>query len=729
MNEENQIEDNFKEKDYLLNDLSDGAREVSDEVIVFPTPSIAKIMVNGVALGSVPYDTAEHKAIVQGIGAYLCSSKYRGLAEKSKATKNFALSKFLEYLSEMPTVPYTLLGDIEKRDVERGLKPQASSVRFVTTVFAHIIKQSMVSGKTLLIVRNIYNSRNLTKKSAWQVESRSLGSWFAQVGWIREVMGDAYIALASPKRLMKSFLLAYSNLADVLLEARDELLRRPTLLSAYSAMVLVESDVGNRKANGRKLFSELMSSLQVGPPSRNMWLLQQVMIAEIIAPKHLEKLPEESLKCLSGSDAGSSIDKFMKNHWYATRDEALGKQQLTVFMRPHALTPDISALIELLVYHLVVAQTVQPSDAINLKSSNFVITKKPNGRVRSLQIVYFKGRSNKKYETPLLNASDPVARVFLRYLKAVEDRGFRWIFSAIRDEAASKNGVIEVVRFRFRNPYITHSYSGAARSFTQFLTNPIIREILRSSLPTGGHVFVDAINAMCGPDTQEWSSKSGIGHPVFRQAASKPLPQFIYGPSLIKNSAVHARTDAYRDEDLIDANSHSSQTEKLSYLTDDNKDWVNQVGRITRLVIDDITNVLGQRYLYDIDLDAREKILATKVMSTTNSTDLRLRSELLSPLLMDDDSGDERIVYDSVNTAVTMFHYLAEADRNADALKRRNLAFFCETVVVNVEWIHHCLSVFSRKNIAVASDKYQKIKSVLPPLFVDEIANGLTAYD
>ena len=72
------------------------------------------------------------------------------------------------------------------------------------------------------------------------------------------------------------------------------------------------------------------------------------------------------------------------------------------------------------------------------------------------------------------------------------------------------------------------------------------------------------------------------------ERADKTCPQSLFKGSHIKNSSVYSRTDQYRDEDLINTNSHSSLTEKLSYMTDANKEWVNQVGRILRMVLVDI---------------------------------------------------------------------------------------------------------------------------------------------
>ncbi|MFS1454852.1 hypothetical protein BCT99_027175 [Vibrio lentus] len=157
----------------------------------------------------------------------------------------------------------------------------------------------------------------------------------------------------------------------------------------------------------------------------------------------------------------------------------------------------------------------------------------------------------------------------------------------------------------------------------------------------------------------------------------------MFGFQLIKNSAVHAFSDPYTLEYLINRNSHSNQTEKVNYLTEDNEAWINNSGRITREVMFDlIQNVFNLGF--DRDDAEQLKRFNSEVMAVTESVSYR-REEMNSRLRMitgqekgkvnevgvlslNDKNESESLspiyVVDSSITVLKMYNYLHEFKKN-----------------------------------------------------------------
>ena len=87
---------------------------------------------------------------------------------------------------------------------------------------------------------------------------------------------------------------------------------------------------------------------------------------------------------------------------------------------------------------------------------------------------------------------------------------------------------------------------------------------------------------------------------------------------------------------------------------------------------------------------------------------------------------DNLIVIDSVDNAVLMLHYIEQAESYYKTFVEVNPEFLESHLLINVEWMYHCLEQFAPKNLNEASRKFEKIKSVLPSLFEHELAKGVS---
>ena len=87
---------------------------------------------------------------------------------------------------------------------------------------------------------------------------------------------------------------------------------------------------------------------------------------------------------------------------------------------------------------------------------------------------------------------------------------------------------------------------------------------------------------------------------------------------------------------------------------------------------------------------------------------------------------DSFIVIDSVENAILMLHYIDQAESYYKLFVEVNPEFLQSNLLVNVEWMYHCLELFSPSHLQAASKKYLKIKNVLPNLFEHELATGFS---
>jgi hypothetical protein len=298
-----------------------------------------------------------------------------------------------------------------------------------------------------------------------------------------------------------------------------------------------------------------------------------------------------------------------------------------------------------------------------------------------------------------------------------------------------KNDATSFVNPFYRNK--TYNYNHFQAIFSKLLVVNIdikIRLDIELKQMRASKIFINAMLFLYDSERFDKNSSDGvfgirnITRKDYESMSKEPLPSYFFKLSHIKNTSVYSRTDMYRSEDLVNQNSHQSNTEKLSYLTDDNKDWVNQVGRITRMVMCDIESKALKPVVDFIDRESVEKRLMTKVVKNTNSEDVRINRYGEAIQKEKDRDQDHILVFENEQTAITMLHYIDEADTYGKKLMDANRDFFEKTLLINVEWMHHCLSQFEPKLVNKSVNEYERLKKlkVLPRLFDNQIRAGIS---
>lgn len=628
------------------------------------------------------------------------------LSVSTKKRYTNAFEEFLTWLDKRDEFTVLVVKEFETYEVnERKKKPQSASAISIRNLIDKGKESPEIEADEKRILKNILASTKFSR--AEEKVPHTLTHWFTRKTWLRSHMGESYQMLDSPKRLINSFNITVATTLLYLLQARRELSSSAEKKAIIEEYVYCKSPSRNNK-NISRLISGLLTLDRNCNPSTP---LDNIVWNACVIYKHQERVKQHIIR-LELSKVSDILRGVSKSYPFRSPPRLLLE---------HA---SISRLEEMLAYWLCVSLAVQPSDANKLKRRNIAVERDKLGRALFLEITYYKSRANRKYKTPLLKGDNIVTKALLEYLDLMpKDRQ-----NLFENELNRHN--------TFPNPFYSLSEQAVGSDTAILLLlwkSDHLKSILHKSYLENRccNVFWRAMSCLLDERNisfVNWShrSKNLKGYEEYCKNVDCPLPESLFHPTHIKNTAVYARADKYRDSDLINSNSHSSITEKLSYLTDHNKEWVNQVGRITRMVMQDIQNNVYKPSIAAADAAVNDKILHTQKINNQIPTNIRI-DRLGQAVISSTDLAIrqyEIIVVDNQSTAIVMMHYISQADKFRKTLFLNNSKYFFESVLVNIEWMHYCLSSLDPKNVSAARVKYESIKDYLPDVFDNEINGG-----
>jgi len=378
----------------------------------------------------------------------------------------------------------------------------------------------------------------------------------------------------------------------------------------------------------------------------------------------------------------------------------LHRDESTLWLPPKLFSPAYaeaySRIEERLCAWLIACLAVQPTDIQKLTPSNFASEFNKGGRLTLMQIKYFKGRAGNEKETNLMLGSECWTQAIYKYLKRIapSERLFKSEINKsfampICGQSVSTNSEINLLHRIWTLPEVQKRLH---LEFERSQTTPL---------------FLNAMQALAQLDAKEHERDVKI---------NRNVSKYLFKLAHIKTTAVHAGSDKYRESDLINHHSHTSQTEKHSYLTDANKDWVNQCGRITRMVLHDLQNIVYQPSIDLVRKSVLERLLKTRLLETPSVENGNIKSIESIAWRESDVSHDyDLIVNDSIDTAIYFFHYIKQAELAFEKLNRSRPDFVERTLLIQIEWMTQVLG--QMKSAKEAQSKYVQICKYLPPLF------------
>ncbi|WP_043316127.1 hypothetical protein [Microbulbifer sp. HZ11] len=542
----------------------------------------------------------------------------------------------------------------------------------------------------------------------------SLTGWFSQMQWLRRedvgVGHDLYSRLASPKAIINSFNVAVEVTFYEVQECKSELIRFFREANIREADIPVEKTrdsfdnnndyVMHMRKNFECLFELLRGryhSFEGHSPRLDRAI--RIFLQTCTMPSHW------SLYC----------NAFFENR-SMNGDGALRKSKITIACSDLLLFFSIPFLRDLsryaareqgvvpacwaehIFFHwIMAAQTVQASDISLLKRKNFRFLTRRDGKITHIQLDYHKGRSGTFHSTRDIKANTNLGRCLLKF---ISERG-------MDDQCLSE---------AWKRLSCTSRFTAQIFLFMQCE----LREEIESKLSafSASTVFLDAMLSIM--ENGEYSHQKQVCFPA---------PKSLFGPSVIKTSAVHSGSDQFDPSSLVNYHSHTNSTERQSYLTDANEEWLNNCGRVTRAVMQDLTvnlfraskserQVFNSEYTKAASYITRKKDEVTaRLKLVTGQSDGRVDDLGVISVSRASRVGDAIHMVDTPETVLKLLHYLSEVRQKYRMILKHSPDYLFLTVLPTAEWIEQLFQDRRFKSEVEGRGLYDKYSRTLPPLF------------
>ncbi len=635
-------------------------------------------------------------------------------------------------------------------------------VKLKTALFNYAYEESEFTQQLTANDANFLMTLFSTKKSARTHKKHdSLASYFGAMPWLRDenigLGADLYRVLASPKLTIRSLKALVSTIILAFYEAkvalRDFLLLNHLLVenlnNAISQLVKVELTPLERKVIISNAIYPLFTAFHdlSSPPDKLKNAMQLLAISSLttLGMNYHQELTKSKASLYEmfkyknkekEKNGGLSLNQ-IQNYFSLSLNgysPMFSIRELILLSNPEAPLP-ITEIERLMFSWMMASLTVQPEDIKKLNKNDFRLLK-VGQRVTDIECEYFKGRSNATHSTRSLSVRKDEGKALLIYLNqhsGIELQAFESNPPAILSGGRSVIGnLTSIISLNFINTALQKAHYDAPivvpkaiQSLVNFGQLTIPKQLAvsyRNRCPDGSEIY--SVNT----SQQKEDSKSKL----LRERTFSQL--HIFGFRTIKNSAVHAYSDPYSLQYLINHNSHSNQTEKTNYLNQDNEEWINASGRITRSVLFDLIN-----NVFDLDFSSAtdEKKLKQEVAKFNFEFENVCQSisykseEMLARLQIVTEQPRGRInevgvlsysveskmqfapiyVLDSPVTVSKMLNYLFEFKRNYKKLLNQNADHFYQTVLPTVEWAERVLSTkLSSESIARGHEMFERMQ-------------------
>jgi len=622
---------------------------------------------------------------------------------------------------------------------EHGVKPQGTRLRHLNLFIADALGFSEFLSTLRQREKDYLWGLSKTKLAPDDPAAPvNLNHWLSQHTWLRRddvgIGHDLYTRLSSPKALMTSFrvtvettLLHFQTSKDALLDFFKE----TQVTSGDLPQIVGVRNKTNETVNQATLRVIKSHATSLNMLMRKLSSLSHVPVALVDALEMFvftisaSKYRDDNLKALlSGQDVAymSGTDfRFASNVDTGFSDVNFVRQLALYAHKPindRRALPVCEAEQRLFSW-LMAYQTVQASDIPKLTLSDFRFVSRNNGRVTHIESDYFKGRAGAFHQVKTLSMKEDVGKAVLRYIQDASG-GF-----GIKDKPLTS---------AFKKSCVG-PFSPVGRLVSLCHDTALNKKLAKNCQTNKAtSVFLDAMRALV---THGVNQKGKAEQQ--RSDCETPFKIYFFGLSQIKTSAVYAQSDFYDPTTLINYNSHTDDTEKESYRTSHNPDWVNSCGRVTRAVMSDIEVNVMRASQTDKRLFRSEFTLALESVKQ-RVDDTLLRMKIITQKdqgrvdelgftdknrFVEDDLPDTLYLEESPETVMKLHHYLGEFEKKHKLLLSCSPEYLFNTALPTAQWIAMLLddkTKFTKQNREKGLAIYEEFKSILPPHFTAQIA-------
>lgn len=628
-----------------------------------------------------------HEAIFTALAEAIKTPWFTSLSSRSQKVYFTNLKQLFEWINESgyTATEINCFECLKEFEAYRANVAEAkrSPLCSIPTMLRKGLDGKDLSDEDYLYLRTLLRLSKPSKQP--EPKPHTLTEWFS-LPWLRSLVGEKqYLSLESPSRLISSFRVTISITLSYLLEIRAQ----------WKKQVSMSCVSDSNKDWYRKWGSQLLKCAgtfdKAGEPADE---LTQLLCLDLISQNQWPIVKEQIAK-----NGIEKVRLFGKNL------TSTHVWKCPVFFHPDN-QHNYSKVEELLMAWLVACETIQPWDIATLKTNDYACEYNRSGRLIAMQCCYYKGRSGLNREPAVLIASDCWTKAQYAYLKGLplSARLFRH----------SIGRALKVPEFAFGSRIISSPLNMIWRLWQTPRLQTRIREALKraGALP----IFLESALALTrGSESHDRFVRRnpGASRSKYEAVVPRPLPGEIFSLSHIKTTAVHAGSDQYRDGDLINHHSHTSATEKHHYLSDANKDFVNRAGRITRLVLYDLQNVVYQPSVSALTQAVNDLELRSRVTEATGLEDAQVH-QLNFPT--DRPKEDDMILIpDTIEQALIFTHSITQAEERYRQLLNLRPDWVERTLLPQLEWMSRTLA--KMRSAAAAQQEYADLKHHLPPVF------------
>ena len=693
----------------------------------FPEPE-ASISITG--SNSIPFEITTPSARIKrslvwkALWFGLCVLKESDTPPSSVDPAARSVGQFLEWLAGLPANEIDhphLLGKFARHELESRI-----STTHRTSKIVCLLNKCLYDAPHRLSKQETHEVMTLVKNASLvrgQGSSGSVCDWFLEIDWLRAAMEQRdlekmYLKLESPRIVSESLKICYATCLREIQNFRRSCLAIKSPIDQEFQDDFAGASWGTGRSGARWLISEqlewfspILHELGESDPGVEFFFTTRFAFNATAVQRHVFRLGRKVPLRVRLPDG-----------------REVHAQSPNVFGRCHLHFP--CALEQLLVAQLLALLSVQPEQAGAMKLNNILIARNSRGRPVQLQVKYRKRRSRMlTRETPIVDARSPLGQALTTYFDEID-----------RAQPRIPKEYREFVTPHYRNGRVSPTLGlpkhGSSASCPTLLANwlnqPEMQRAVRAEYARHrvSRVFLQAFLTLM------FDSDASYHHVRFPRAEQdtrifeRVLPKSMWSVMSVKQLGVYARSDQYRVGDLINLNSHSAETERLHYLNEKNKDWVNRYGRITRIVIDDLHNNAFRPNLARIKRNVLDDALRTEIASLSDITisdrDVLINDvnpfDLTYRTTRNTDDDDCIVVLDHPTTVVYMLHYLAQSEKYSSQLSRSCPEFLELTVASRCEWIELVMTEkLSPSVVERGTTAYLAVRDTLPDLFTSEL--------
>ena len=577
----------------------------------------------------------------------------------------------------------------------------------------------------------------------------TLTDYFGFHSWLRRddigVGSQLYQRAGSPKLLMRSFQITISSALIETNKAKHALIDlfhkkkvKPNYFPAKLIRPHLDNYSGGRKSKQFRVDEAAFKNTTLNN-QREFFEKLRNLLTGITA----DSIINTALESLILSQYVEEAHQFAKDEFWdggkiAARTTKISNKRVTVFRQvtEYSLLFNPDFIQELVEYSserhkkipiskgenylfalLMSYQTVPYNDLFKIKLSDLRFSKRQTGEVTQIESDYFKSRSKSYHDLETVEGNSLLGTSILAFLNDRTDR------LKVDCKLIDNDGSLQSKMGR----------TASISLFFKFLGKSCIRDVINTHLSKEkvSPVFIECVVGICEKGIRKENYERKNTNWLLN--CETPTVTRIFSSEAVKNSRVHSQSDNFDPSRITNYNSHTNETERTNYRTEDNQTWIDNCGKITRTVMNDISlNVLRpsmsevseynttiESALQAIKLRADNTLALLKVVTGKSNGKVNGLGFLVSNEGSESSLPDNIYLVDSPETVLKLLHYLGELERSHQKIFQRAPEYLFLEALPTAEWIETVLSnrLFSKKTVIEGQKLYKKYKKDLPPIF------------